>query len=105
IIVRQNLGVASLEATAFDIAGRFPEAIFLIIAGGAIGSAFIPTFAAYFTRDDEQGGWRLFSAVINLATIAVTVVAAVIALFAAPIVQFFYAENIAQEPALLPLTV
>jgi putative peptidoglycan lipid II flippase len=109
IVVRQNLGVVSLEATAFDIASRFPEAIFLIVAGGAIGSAFIPTFAAYFADQedgtDQHGGWRLFSAVINLATIAVTIVAAIIAIFAAPIVQFFYAENIAQEPALLPLTV
>lgn len=105
IVVRQNLGVSSLEATAFDIASRFPEAIFLIIAGGAIGSAFIPTFAAYFAGDDEQGGWRLFSAVINLATMIVTVTAAVIALFATPVVQFFYADNIAQQPALLPLTV
>jgi putative peptidoglycan lipid II flippase len=109
IVVRQNLGVASLEATAFDIASRFPEAIFLIVAGGAIGSAFIPTFAAYFANEkgdtDERGGWRLFSAVINLATIVATVTAALVAIFATPIVQFFYAENIAQEPALLPLTV
>jgi len=39
IVVRQYLGVTTLEATAFDIASRFPEAIFLIVAGGAIGSA------------------------------------------------------------------
>ncbi len=60
IVVRQYLGVTTLEATAFDIASRFPEAIFLIVAGGAVGSAFIPTFTAYFSRDDEAGGWRLF---------------------------------------------
>jgi peptidoglycan biosynthesis protein MviN/MurJ (putative lipid II flippase) len=28
IVVRQYLGVTTLEATAFDIASRFPEAIF-----------------------------------------------------------------------------
>ena len=32
IVVRQYLGVSTLEATAFDIAGRFPETIFLIVA-------------------------------------------------------------------------
>lgn len=105
IVVRNYLGVTTLDATAFDIAGRFPEAIFLIVAGGAIGSAFIPTFAAYFVREDERGGWRLFSAVINLVTLATTVIAVVVMVFAAPIVEFFYAENIALEPALLPQTV
>lgn len=105
IVVRQYLGVTTLEATAFDIAGRFPEAIFLIVAGGAIGSAFIPTFTAYFSRDDEAGGWRLFSAVANLVTIITTIVSVLVMIFAAPFVTFFYAENIALEPALLPLTV
>ena len=105
IVVRQYLGVTTLEATAFDIAGRFPEAIFLIVAGGAVGSAFIPTFTAYFSRDDEAGGWRLFSAVVNLLTVAMTIISVFVMIFAAPFVTFFYAENIALEPALLPLTV
>ena len=105
IVVRQYLGVTTLEATAFDIAGRFPEAIFLIVAGGAIGSAFIPTFTAYFSRDDESGGWRLFSAVINLVTVITLFVSILVMIFAEPFVTFFYADNIALEPALLPLTV
>lgn len=105
IVVRQYLGVTTLEATAFDIASRFPEAIFLIVAGGAVGSAFIPTFTAYFSRDDEAGGWRLFSAVLNLVTVAMTIISVLVMVFAAPFVTFFYAENIRQEPALLPLTV
>ena len=105
IVVRQYLGVTTVEATAFDIASRFPEAIFLIVAGGAIGSAFIPTFAAYISRDDEAGSWRLFSAVINLVTVAMTVISLLVMVFAAPFVTFFYADIIAQEPALLPLTV
>ena len=105
IIVRQYLGVTTLEATAFDIAGRFPETIFLIVAGGAIGSAFIPTFTAYFSRDDEPGAWRLFSAVINLLTILTTFLSVGAMIFAKPFVTFFYADNIALQPALLPVTV
>ncbi len=105
IVVRQYLGVTTIEATAFDVASRFPEAIFLIVAGGAIGSAFIPTFTAYFSRDDEPGGWQLFSAVINLVTVVTTVISVLVMIFAAPFITFFYAENVAREPALLPLTV
>lgn len=105
IVVRNYLGVTTLEATAFEIASRFPETIFLIIAGGAIGSAFIPTFTAYFSRDDEEGGWRLFSAVINLVTLATTVVSILAMVFAREFVIFFYADSIAADPALLPITV
>ena len=39
--------IDSLEANAYFIASRFPELIFLVIAGGAIGSAFIPVFSEY----------------------------------------------------------
>ncbi|MEM7111875.1 MAG: murein biosynthesis integral membrane protein MurJ [Chloroflexota bacterium] len=105
IVTRSWLGVSTLEATAYDIASRFPESIFIIIAGGAIGSAFIPTFAAYFARDDEKGAWQLFSAIINLLLIVVTVIAGITAIFAPQFVTFFFAENISKEPLLLPLTV
>ena len=84
IVVRQYLGVTTLEATAFDIAGRFPDAIFLIVAGGASGSGFIPTFTAYFSRDDEPGGWQLFSAVINRVTVVTTGISVLVMTAAAP---------------------
>ncbi len=105
MVTRSMLGVTTVEATAYDIAKIFPESIFLIIAGGAIGSAFIPTFTAYLTRDDESGAWRLFSAVINLVTIAVTILAVVAMIFAEEIVTFFYAPTIALHPELLDMTV
>ena len=105
MVTRSSLGVLTVEATAYEIAKAVPETIFLIIAGGAIGSAFIPTFAAYFTRDDENGAWYLFSAVINLITIAISVVALAAMLFAPQIVSFLYSENIAAQPELLDQTV
>lgn len=104
-VTRNYLGVTTLEATAYEIAKGFPEAIFLIVAGGAIGSAFIPTFAAYFVRDDEAGAWRLFSAIINLVTIVVTIIAGLTILLAPHFVSFIFDDKIAAEPALLPLTV
>lgn len=105
IVTRSTLGVFTVEATSYEIAKAIPETIFFIIAGGAIGSAFIPTFAAYFTRDDESGAWRLFSAVINLITVAVTVVAVIAMILAPQIVTFFYGDNIAANPELLETTV
>lgn len=105
IVTQQLLGTEGIAANAYAVAGRFPEAIFFIVAGGAIGSAFIPTFAAYFAQDDEAGGWRLFSAVINLLTVTVVIVAGITAVFAPAFVTFFFREQISAEPALLPITV
>jgi len=105
MVMLNYLGTNTLEATAFAVASRFPEAIFYIVAGGAIGSAFIPTFSAYFVRQDEAGGWRLFSAVINLITVVVAVIALLAMWFAPQIVTMVYGEKVAAEPDLLPLTV
>ncbi|VAW43106.1 hypothetical protein MNBD_CHLOROFLEXI01-4341, partial [hydrothermal vent metagenome] len=105
VVIRGNLGISSLPAEAYEIAVRFPEAIFLIIAGGAIGSAFIPTFAAYFEQDNSVGGWRLFSNVINLLTLVVTAVSLLSILFAPQLVTLLTEQKVAANPELLPLTV
>ncbi len=57
---------------AYLAAVRIPDILFNLIAGGALGSAFIPTFTGYFARDDPEGGWRLVSSVINLLLVALT---------------------------------
>jgi len=97
--------IDSLEANAYFIASRFPEIIFLVVAGGAIGSAFIPVFSGHFVRDDSAGGWRLFSAIVNLITI-ITIVAATIAIIFTPLlVESLYPDLIGSNPELLDMTV
>ncbi len=104
-VINYYYGISSLEANAYSIASRFPETIFYIIAGGALGSAFIPTFSAFFVRDDAPGGWRLFSAVINLISIVTTIVAAVAIVFTPQIITFFYPDLLANDPKFLDMTV
>ena len=66
IVTQRFLGTETAAANAYALAIQFPDAIFFVIAGGALGSAFIPTFSAYFVNDDKDGGWALFSGVLNL---------------------------------------
>ena len=66
----------SAEYDAYLAAARIPDLLFSLMAGGALASAFIPTLAGYFARDDAEGGWRLASAVINLVLVALTLAAA-----------------------------
>ena len=90
-LVRQMV-VGAMFGTGGDLdaymsAARIPEMIFLIVAGGALGSAFIPTFADHLANKDLAGAWRLASAVINLALIALTTIATLTAVFAPVLVQ------------------
>ncbi len=58
------------EMSAYVAASRIPEMLYLVMAGGALGSAFIPTFTARLTRDPNAAlAWRLASAIINLLLI------------------------------------
>lgn len=104
-VINYLFGIASLEANAYFVANRFPETIFLIIAGGALGSAFIPTFSAFFVRNDATGGWRLFSVIINLITVFMTIIAVAAAIFAPQIVTLFYPDLVATDPRMLDMTV
>ncbi len=74
----------SADYDAYLAAFTIPDILFTLIAGGALGSAFIPTFTGYFARGDAAGGWRLASAVINLLLVALTG-AAVLAWLGAPL--------------------
>jgi len=88
---------------AYLAANRITETVFLIVAGGALGSAFIPTFAYHLAQEDPTGAWELASAVVNLTLIVMTVVVGLIALFAPPLVRTIIAPGF--DPALQELTI
>jgi putative peptidoglycan lipid II flippase len=62
----------SAQYDAYLAAFRVPDLLFNLIAGGALGSAFIPVFAGALARRDLRGAWRTFSAVTNLVLIFLT---------------------------------
>jgi putative peptidoglycan lipid II flippase len=71
---------------AFLAAQRIPELIFTLVAGGALGSSFIPVFARYLRADDPSGGWRLASAVITLSSLGAAALSLIVVIFAPQIV-------------------
>ena len=54
------------QMDAYIAAASIPEAIFLIVAGGALGSAFIPLFTARLEHEQPAAAWKLASAIINI---------------------------------------
>lgn len=71
---------------AFLAAQRLPELIFVLVAGGALGSSFIPIYARV-REGDKQAAWRFASAVMTLSALAAALLGIVVILFADPIVQ------------------
>jgi putative peptidoglycan lipid II flippase len=94
-----------VDLSAFFAANRVSETIFNLIAGGALGSAFIPTFTGFLAKDDHPGAWRLASAIANLIVLILSLLAALAAVFAPQIVRYALAPGFSSDPPLFHLTV
>jgi putative peptidoglycan lipid II flippase len=86
-VIRQTLFNAIFgagpEANAYYAAFRLPDALFTLIAGGALIQAFVPVFVSYEKDHGRQETWRLTSLVFNVMLVALTGLV-LIAEFAAP---------------------
>lgn len=105
IIVIRAFG-ASSDLDSFYAANRITELLFNLMAGGALGSAFIPTFAGILSKNDPPRAWRLASSVANLLLLFLTFAALLAAIFAPQVVRYgLYALNPAQDPVQEAVTV
>jgi len=91
------------EIDAFNAAARVPETLFVLVAGGALASAFIPVFTGFIEKDDRAGGWRLASSMMNLVSLTLAGVSVLAALFAPALVRLVLARDF--DPASQALTV
>ncbi|MDY6845907.1 MAG: murein biosynthesis integral membrane protein MurJ, partial [Chloroflexota bacterium] len=73
IVITDAFGT-SADLDSFNAANRIVELLFNLVAGGALGSAFIPTFTGFLTREDRAGAWRLASGVVNLVFLALVII-------------------------------
>ena len=82
---------------SYVAASRPPETLFLVVAGGAIGSAFIPTFADYIAQGRRDEAYRLTNTVANLIFLLMAAIAGLSALFARPIVDTLLVPEFAPQ--------
>ena len=104
VLVARAFG-ASPELDAFVYANRVSETLFLLVAGGALGSTFLPAFTGLLARDDRDAAWRLASSLAGVVTLTLSLLAALIALFAPQVVRYALAPGLAKTPELFALTV
>lgn len=78
----------SAELDSFNAANRVTELLFNLMAGGALGSAFIPTFTGLLAHEQRERAWKLASAVANLLLLFLTLAAVLAAVFAPQVVRY-----------------
>lgn len=103
ILVARAFPAAELDA--FFAANRVSETLFNLLAAGALGSAFIPTFTSLLAKDDKNSAWKLASSLANLLVLSLGLIALLAAIFAPQIVRYGLAPGFASNPALFSLTV
>jgi putative peptidoglycan lipid II flippase len=104
VVIGNQFGT-SAQYDAYLAAFRVPDILFQLVAGGALGSAFIPTFAQYWAKDSPdhvQEAWQLFSRTLNLVVLILVVLAGLAALWAEPLVAWVIAPGF--DPAQQQLT-
>jgi len=104
ILVARAFG-ASSELDAFIAANRVSETLFNLIAGGALGSAFIPAFTSLLARRERNSAWSLASAITNLVFLVLSFLGIVAFIFAPAIVKYALAPGLANDPHLFALTI
>ncbi len=85
VIITNEFG-AGMELDAYFAAFRVPDAIFQLVAAGALSSAMIPVLAGLFSRNEEDRAWRVVSTVLNVMLIVLFTLSVIVAIFAPEIV-------------------
>ena len=91
-VVGAQFGTGAANDT-FAAAQQLPETVFVLVAGGALGSSFIPVFARFREQNSEQA-WRLASAVMTLSAASAALFGLLVAIFAPQLVgQFLFTDR------------
>ena len=93
------------EVDAFLTANRVSETLFTLIAAGALGSAFLPTFTGLLVKGEHNSAWRLAASLTNLVTLILTISAGLVSIFAPHIIRYLIAPGLYYNHELFPLTV
>ena len=77
----------SAQFDAFNSANNLPDLLYALISGGTLAMALIPVLSETLTAKGRRDLWNVFSRVANIFFLAAASLAALIAIFARPIVE------------------
>lgn len=86
ILIYRAFGT-SADLDSFNAANRVTEILFNLMAGGALGSAFIPTFTSLLAKEQRERAWKLASAIATLLLLGLTLTCLLAEAFSPQIVR------------------
>lgn len=86
ILITRAFGT-SADLDAYYAAARLPEIVFNLVAGGALASAFIPTFTSLLEHKKKAEAWQLAASIANLITLILIAVCVLAWIFAPQLVE------------------
>jgi putative peptidoglycan lipid II flippase len=106
ILVTQAFGT-SAAYDAFNTANRLPDILFQLMAGGALASAFIPTYTSFLVAEKKKEADQLASTVGSWIFILLITGATLCAIFAPQLVRYVLAPGYVQPNKIqyIPITV
>src|SRR5260221_1280613 len=96
-LIRQRLLLATFGVSATGLyyyATSLPDSLFQIVIAGALSSAFIPIFAQYLGRKEEQEGYRFASSLLSVSLVVFFLLSVVLFIFASQFVHWFVAPGL-----------
>ncbi|MDQ5824310.1 MAG: murein biosynthesis integral membrane protein MurJ [Chloroflexota bacterium] len=92
IVIADQFGISG-QKSAYDAAFGIPDTLFLLIIGGAVGSAFIPVFTRLVSGHAETRAWQLTSTLINASVVLLSLGGIVMSLAAPALVAYLVAPG------------
>jgi putative peptidoglycan lipid II flippase len=84
---------------AYTLAFTLPDAIFNIVAGGALASAIIPVFNDYMVkRKERQTAWYIASAALNTSMVALVILSLIAIIFTPQVMHLAFSDTFKDCP-------
>jgi putative peptidoglycan lipid II flippase len=96
VIIAARFGTGE-DYSAYVAAFKIPDALFLVISGGALGSSLIPVFSKFLGQNEPEKAWRLANSIINTVLAALVVSATLMFIFAPLLVLWIVAPGFSPE--------
>lgn len=100
ILISRAFGTDS-AIDAFYAASTYPDLIFSLVAGGALSSAFIPTFTGFLAKEDRASAWKLASSITNLILLVLSGLSIASAWLAPQIMRYILAPDFSASQQVL----
>jgi putative peptidoglycan lipid II flippase len=86
-----------MSTDAYFAAFTIPDFFFYTVAAGALGVAFMPYLSDRLQKGDRRGMWELSSSLLNLMSIVMLIIGAIIFVFAEPLIHYLVAPKLSGE--------